>query len=1398
MEEDLSLDEHLVLLEEKDVKKRIAAIESLEENVSSGNIAHSDVVKVYDAVVRSLKDNNFRIVMHSLRILTSLLESHPESLRSVVGVSLPLLLEKLGDSKEVVRQEALISVVATMKSHSPSHIFEKITSAANHKNWRIREHIPLVYSEILRQFGHEALDWKPAMRVFVMLLEDPQPDVRDTTMAALVEMRLAIGIRIEDELKKKDIRASQLKEFHGRVSAITEADEFDGTTDQGGVPDLMTLAEMDVDATGKTPKPQKHKVDSHSSRGTSSSTDSASGGGISEGQPSVASPEELSLEPIRLYSEKELSNEMKLLEDLLANTKANWKDRLHGIRKLQCLTLGNGPSYASFVTHIWDLRDALCAQLQDLRSAVVKEACSTVGTLAETLGAQFEAMADYLIPSLLKLTFVTIHVIAESGNSCLKKIVVASCPLRSIPKFVDGCSSRHNALRLRCIECIFLLLEIASQASLEKYTSMLERAIRGRVSDALAEARKVARLCFWAYAKHFPEGGRHLESSFSSNVRKHVEEEENTYKTMNIDELLSSSRVGWDGTSGASSFRRPASPFVASLESTSKGSSTPGIQREMSAPSAMTSTRKETEGPVARRASGVMRSFSSSTDRSGSSGHQHSSSITGTFASSSSSTSSSSSGSSRLALERVPSAPEVTVGSDANLGDSVGHLGGAKRVPRRDVAEDDDADMSWATNASSQDQQYPSARDRRKSDFVGIASKPGRIVATPKRRGSSSRDQESSDPPRDGVKKVRPASAVTSTPSSRMRVGMSSARKTPQTSSRRFTVSHAGDQTRVGAPLLDEKDLSGDSSTRGSPSQKAIGSLEELITMSQSHSWSTRVECFRQLGSIQHAAIRSHFERVIQVFLDHLGDPHFRVVVEDLQCLSDFVRNHADMVEHHMLRLFPKIFLKLSDPKESVRMAAGSALESLASVLAPASVLPVLLHISAAHKNPKIRLACLEFTIHVIPQGQDYFGSPENLHSALKRILPSTSDKNVDIRKASLAAMVALFKIDSDLFFEFLKSLAPERQKEVKKMMANSISSFGGSSSLPPTPSSKNPGSFSNGGPFSVPPPGTSDGRPAASYSSKKHKVFLDRLEKVDSERERPRTVDDTPKRSSHKDARVVDAKDITTEHVSRTPHQPDRRSRTRSESAAASFGGRPVLSPDVDVSVLLGQMSSAGEARKDALHQIIALSRTNTPSLWKGYFGQILLVVLETLKDDSAPHRELSLHCIREMLKNQTDYFDDFIEIVLARILEACHDESREVCQASDAAAEQFSLRIDPQKTLRVISPFILTSEGTTLQVSIKMLSRLVGRVSYGTLMDYIPQVLPGLFDAFKSPNADIRKAVVFCLVDIYMVLGDDFTPYLSELNTSQLKLVTIYINRITKAREEREKAMRVGQDSR
>jgi CLIP-associating protein 1/2 len=102
----------------------------------------------------------------------------------------------------------------------------------------------------------------------------------------------------------------------------------------------------------------------------------------------------------------------------------------------------------------------------------------------------------------------------------------------------------------------------------------------------------------------------------------------------------------------------------------------------------------------------------------------------------------------------------------------------------------------------------------------------------------------------------------------------------------------------------------------------------------------------------------------------------------------------------------------------------------------------------------------------------------------------------------------------------------------------------------------------------------------------------------------------------------------------------------------------------------------------------------------------------------------------------------------------------------------------------LQVIVPLLVTEDEKTLVACINCLTKLVGRLSQEELMDQLSSFLPAVFEAFGSQSADVRKTVVFCLVDIYIMLGKAFLPYLEGLNSTQVRLVTIYANRISQAR--------------
>ena len=71
---------------------------------------------------------------------------------------------------------------------------------------------------------------------------------------------------------------------------------------------------------------------------------------------------------------------------------------------------------------------------------------------------------------------------------------------------------------------------------------------------------------------------------------------------------------------------------------------------------------------------------------------------------------------------------------------------------------------------------------------------------------------------------------------------------------------------------------------------------------------------------------------------------------------------------------------------------------------------------------------------------------------------------------------------------------------------------------------------------------------------------------------------------------------------------------------------------------------------------------------------------------------------------------------------------------------------------------------------------------VTSGALLlnDILLRLLPQLFGLFAHTSAEVRKAVVFCLVELWEACGDEeFVQQLSPLSPAQMRLVTIYLQR-------------------
>ncbi|KAJ6333970.1 hypothetical protein OIU78_010968 [Salix suchowensis] len=238
---------------------------------------------------------------------------------------------------------------------------------------------------------------------------------------------------------------------------------------------------------------------------------------------------------------------------------------------------------------------------------------------------------------------------------------------------------------------------------------------------------------------------------------------------------------------------------------------------------------------------------------------------------------------------------------------------------------------------------------------------------------------------------------------------------------------------------------------------------------------------------------------------------------------------------------------------------------------------------------------------------------------------------------------------------------------------------------------------------------------------------------------------------------------------------------------AAEGYGhGNDALSdiPQILHLICNGNDESPTSSKRGALQQLIEASVANDPSVWSKYFNQILTSVLEVLDDSDSSIRELALSLILEMLRNQKDAMEDSIEIAIEKLLHVTEDIVPKVSNEAEHCLTVALSQYDPFRCLSVIVPLLVTEDEKTLVTCINCLTKLVGRLSQEELTVQLPSFLPALFEAFGNQSADVRKTVVFCLVDIYIMLGKAFLPHLEGLNSTQLRLVTIYANRISQAR--------------
>ncbi|XP_035988472.1 CLIP-associating protein 1a isoform X19 [Fundulus heteroclitus] len=210
-----------------------------------------------------------------------------------------------------------------------------------------------------------------------------------------------------------------------------------------------------------------------------------------------------------------------------------------------------------------------------------------------------------------------------------------------------------------------------------------------------------------------------------------------------------------------------------------------------------------------------------------------------------------------------------------------------------------------------------------------------------------------------------------------------------------------------------------------------------------------------------------------------------------------------------------------------------------------------------------------------------------------------------------------------------------------------------------------------------------------------------------------------------------------------------------------------------------LSNHNERSEERKGALVELLKITREDSAAVWDEHFKTILLLLLETLCDKDHTIRALALRVLKEILRNQPARFRNYAELTIMKTLEAHKDSHKEVVRAAEEAASTLAGSIHPEQCIKVLCPIVQTADYPINLAAIKMQTKVIERIAKDSLLQLLPDIIPGLLQGYDNTESSVRKASVFCLVAIYSVIGEDLKPHLAQLTGSKMKLLNLYIKR-------------------
>uniref|UniRef100_A0A8B9TK17 Cytoplasmic linker associated protein 2 n=1 Tax=Anas platyrhynchos TaxID=8839 RepID=A0A8B9TK17_ANAPL len=1385
-------------VQQKDVGRRLQVgqelLEYLRDPAASPDVEQDPqrLDKVIDELAAWVNSSNFKVSLLGLDVLGAFVNRLSGRFKSYIGTVLLPLIDRLGDAKDQVREQAQNLILKLMdEAATPMYIWERLAVGFKHKNYRSREGVCLCLIATLNIYGAQSLSLSKLVPHLCAAFGDLNSQVRDAAILAIVEIYRHVGEKVRIDLTKRGIPPG----------SFDDDESVDGNRPSSAA------------SAFKVPAPKKPGNPSNSTR----KPGSAGGPKVGEGGAGAVDEDDFikaftDVPTVQIYSSRELEETLNKIREILSDDKHDWDQRTNALKKVRSLLVAGAAQYDGFFQHLRLLDGAFKLSAKDLRSQVVREACITVAHLSTVLGNKFDHGAEAIVPTLFNLVPNSAKVMATSGCAAIRFIIRHTHVPRLIPLITSNCTSKSVAVRRRSFEFLDLLLQEWQTHSLERHAAVLVETIKKGIHDADAEARVEARKAYLGLRNHFPSEAETLYNSLEPPYQRSLQ----TY-LKNSGSIASLPQSDRSSSSSQESLNRPLSSKWSAASPAISGSN-----KNVPSPGTLQRSRSDIDvnaaaGAKARHAAGQ----TAGAGRLSAAGLPP-----GSYAS----------------LGRVRtklSTPSVGIGNSKT--DSRGRSrtkvvsqsqpGSRSGSPGRVLTT---TTLSTMNTGVQRVLVNPATAQKRskipRSQGCSREASPSRLsVGTSFGISQSSRLSSS-------VSAMR----VLNTGSDVEEAVADALKKPVRRRYESYGMYSDDDANSDASSACSERSYS---SRNGSiPTyMRQTEDVAEVLNRCASSNWSERKEGLLGLQNLlknQRTLSRVELKRLCEIFTRMFADPHSKVFSMFLETLVDFIQVHKEDLQDWLFVLLTQLLKKMgADLLGSVQAKVQKALDVTRESFPNDLQFSILMRFTVDQTQTpslKVKVAILKY-IETLAQQMDpgdFVNSSETRLAVSRIITWTTEPKSSDVRKAAQAVLISLFELNTPEFTMLLGALPKTFQDGATKLLHNHLRNTGnsgqGSMGSPLTrPTPRSPACWSS--PLTS-PTNTSQNTLSPSafdydtenmnsediYSSLRgvteaiqnfsfrSQEDMNEPVKRDSKKEE---VDSVSKLCASCASGIVDlragsgvsdtartALDNKTSLLNTMPPHSSPRSRDYNpynysdsissfnksalkeamfDDDAEQFPDEPPMDHSDLVAELLKELSNHNERveeRKTALYELMKLTQEESFGVWDEHFKTILLLLLETLGDKEYAIRALALKVLREILRNQPARFKNYAELTIMKTLEAHKDPHKEVVRSAEEAASMLATSISPDQCIKVLCPIIQTADYPINLAAIKMQTKVIERVSKETLTQLLPEIVPGLIQGYDNSESSVRKACVFCLVAIHAVIGDELKPHLSQLTGSKV----------------------------